>query len=86
MKRKYTDEGTSEIYQPFPEHLNDPLDNKNEPAFSSACSLQKQDAIQVSIEKQTTQLFQFKHPFCMLVADPSQSGKTSWTVQYRLAG
>ena len=27
------------------------------------------------------QFFKFKHPFCMLVAGPSHSGKTSWTVQ-----
>ena len=27
------------------------------------------------------QSFKFKHPFCMLVAGPSHSGKTSWTVK-----
>ena len=27
-----------------------------------------------------SQSFRFKHPFCMLVAGPLQSGKTSWTV------
>ena len=89
------EEGDKESYPPL-ERSNVLPDNWNsnhqETGFSREESLKRSDAIPVTtVSKRNlfshqalaprSQPFKFKHPFCMLVAGPSRSGKTQWVVK-----
>ena len=95
-KRNHPDEeGDEDSYTPLkrsnavPDNWNS---NYQENGFSQEESLKRSDAIPVTtVSKRNlfshqalasrSQPFKFKHPFCMLVADPSRSGKTQWAVK-----
>ena len=88
-KRTYEDDD-DDFYKPL-KRSNAVPDNWN-PNEEEPESLQRSDGIPVTtVSKRNlfshqalslrSQPFKFKHPFCMLVAGPSHSGKTSWTVK-----
>ena len=95
-KQKYVDEDDRDSYPPLkrsnaiPDNWNP---NEEESGFEREESLQRSDAAPVTtvskrnlFRHQVPELgshhFKFKHPFCMLVAGPTQSGKTQWTVKF----
>ena len=85
-KRKYPDDDTQVSNSPSIKQLLDPIDNLNEQAFpSDDCSLKRRDSTtdteQSLFNDQPAKSFKFKHPCYMMVAGPSQSGKTTWTVR-----
>ena len=95
MKRMYLDEDAAESYTPL-ERSNAVPDNwkpnVDEPGFARKESLQRTDREPyTSVRKRNlfihqdlaprSQTFKFQHPFCMLVAGPSRSGKTQWTMK-----
>ena len=91
-KRNYVNEDDDEdSYSPL-KRSNAVPDNWN-PNEEELESLQGSDAIPVTTVSNRnlfshqalasrSQPFKFKHPFCMLVAGPTQSGKTQWTVKF----
>ena len=93
-KRKYLDESESnEPYPPLERSNNDGWKLKQVPGFAREESLQRSDAVpdHNTVSRRNifghqalatrSQPFKFKHPFCMMVAGPSQSGKTQWVVR-----
>ena len=88
--RKFADKD-DEDFEPLT-RSNAVPDNWN-PNEEEPESLQRSDGIPVTtVSKRNlfshqalaprAQPFKFKHPFCMLVAGPTQSGKTQWTVKF----
>ena len=91
-KRKYAAEEVNdqEFYSPLkrsnavPENLNP--SNRNEEEEEP---LQRSDGVPVTtvckrnhqVPTAISESFKFKHPFGMLVAGPTQSGKTLWTMK-----
>ena len=88
-KRKYVerDADDEESYQPLLKQDNtSSLDKQNtESASVSDDSLKRRDSTtdteQSLFNDKPAKSFKFKHPCCMMVAGPSQSGKTTWTVR-----
>ena len=95
-KRKYLDENNSdddESYPPLERSDNDAWKFNQTPGFAGYESLIRSDAVPEndivrgpnSFAHQgltpRSEPFKFKHPFCMMVAGPSRSGKTQWVVK-----
>ena len=84
-KRKYPDDDAQVSNSPPIKQLLDHVDNLNEQACPSECSLKRRDSTtdteQSLFNDQPVKSFKFKHPCCMMVSGPSQSGKTTWTVR-----
>ena len=95
-KRKHAAEKVSdaESYSPLKRTNEDDWNpNKAEPGFFKEEPLQhrggvpvttanKRDLLSRQASTSIAESFKFKHPFGMLVAGPTQSGKTQWTVKF----
>ena len=90
-KRKSMDEQNVEDYPPL--ERSDGWKLNQSPGFVRDQPLERSNAVpdQNVVSKRNVfgyqsleprkHLFKFKHPFCMMVAGPSRSGKTQWVVQ-----
>ena len=87
------DEQNAEEYPPLERYNNDGWQLNQSQGFTRDQPLQLINAVpdQNAVSKRNVfgyqsleprkHLFKFKHPFCMMVAGPSRSGKTQWVVQ-----
>ena len=95
MIRMYLDEDAEESYPPL-ERSNAVPDNWKpnvyKPGLAREESLRRTNGEpDTSVSKRNpfrnhalaprSQTLKFQHPFCMLVAEPSRSGKTQWTMK-----
>ena len=94
LKRKHADADDEDFYTTLkktnPDYWNS---TEAEPGFTREGSLQRREDVSASTVSKRNILnhqvptiiyeyFKFKHPFGMLVAGPTQSGKMQWTVKF----
>ena len=94
LKRKHADADDEDFYTSLKKTIPDDRNlSEAESGFTKEESLQrhegepfttvsKRNLLNRQASTSIAESFKFKHPFGMLVAGPTQSGKTQWTVKF----